>query len=363
MLPTTVSGGFLKRINLALLDELDRHLVRYCFPRFGGTHCAVPSGLEAPIVRPGESLSGYVPSSGIDFVIATNRRYSGSISFPVSRYYTLASGPKGIDGGTFKNELMSYSNNFENGLFLIHDVGLSGFVRNPDGKDFATGILVFALIDTDKTRNRFLHDFQKGAMVAGADRAGRCIFARIPYEIAFEVIDNVFDLRLPQSQEYIVDLFNNSSALPFKTYGNSVREFWDCLPALLGPDLGGNEITDEIGRHLQCNGVSGLVFPSARSDVGVTMKHGKIVNMRGWNFVDFRGVETIGGVVDARTLFLLDVKEDIKLYVDASEENKGSWDLVGLQKRSSVFDWESLSSEQSRIVRAGMDKFLANDWP
>ena len=64
--------------------------------------------------------------------------------------------------------------------------------------------------------------------------------------------------------------------------------FPDMLPVLMDPSHGGNTVTDTIGQVLRLHNISGLVYPTARTPVGLHWVDGELYNFRGWNLVDYR---------------------------------------------------------------------------
>jgi len=101
-------------------------------------------------------------------------------------------------------------------------------------------------------------------------------------------IENVIDLRLTRTREWFFDHFKDGDGQFLIKNGGSAREFYDLLPTLMHPAVGGNDVTHAIGSWMRSSGVNGLVFPSARSDCSATIEDGELVDWHGWNFVDYR---------------------------------------------------------------------------
>src|SRR5690349_19109793 len=69
------------------------------------------------------------------------------------------------------------------------------------------------------------------------------------------------------------------------------RTFLDLLPALLSPLTGGGvfeNLSQLVGHWMRTHDVEALVYPSARTNAGVVVRQGEIVNHAGWNIVDYR---------------------------------------------------------------------------
>jgi hypothetical protein len=101
-------------------------------------------------------------------------------------------------------------------------------------------------------------------------------------------IEGVVDLRQREVQQWFFETYVNRGMIPTNATG-----FVDILPELLQPHLGGstgsNNRLPAIGADLRRAGVNGLVYPSARTDVGVAYAGEQIKRFRGWNLVLYRG--------------------------------------------------------------------------
>ena len=81
------------------------------------------------------------------------------------------------------------------------------------------------------------------------------------YVFAFEsrvdncTVDNVIDLRLPRTQRWFFDHFRDGDGVFLIKDGGTVREFYDLVPTLIHPALGGTEITHAIGSWARSSGV------------------------------------------------------------------------------------------------------------
>jgi hypothetical protein len=125
---------------------------------------------------------------------------------------------------------------------------------------------------------------------------------RAPIQVLQAKIPRVIDLRLPATQEWFFDTFYHLELAHRKMEGEGLLEldnelvivikdrklanFFELLPTLVAPDLGGGlHFLQGIGAWLRSHQVYGLVFPSARTDFGVDILDGKLIESWGWNFV------------------------------------------------------------------------------
>jgi hypothetical protein len=115
--------------------------------------------------------------------------------------------------------------------------------------------------------------------------------ALVVCKIEETTIDGVLDLRRPEARQWLFDTFAHGEPDWFDYQGQALPQgtgFLHLLPTLMDRQNGGNDFTDVIGAYLQSKGVSALIFPSARSDVFVTVENGEVGQSHGWNLVDYR---------------------------------------------------------------------------
>jgi hypothetical protein len=95
----------------------------------------------------------------------------------------------------------------------------------------------------------------------------------------------------------LLDLIRHPEALaegigvPLKGEMDAIKfpnSFQELLYLLMSPELGGNEFTEALGLYLRCQGVNALVYPSARTKVGIHCRSGQLISSIGWNLVDYR---------------------------------------------------------------------------
>jgi hypothetical protein len=122
----------------------------------------------------------------------------------------------------------------------------------------------------------------------------------LPVKVTYECIENVVDLRLPETADRFAKTVSQavleinapkiSSAAYFKCWPlrSPLETFRQLLPAMLSQELGGGVLSVAAGVLLRQAGVNGLVFPSARNDPFLRVKDGVVRRSDGWNFVDYR---------------------------------------------------------------------------
>lgn len=113
--------------------------------------------------------------------------------------------------------------------------------------------------------------------------------------------DRVIDLRSPGVREDFRNIFSEleiagkeAAVEESGLYTARLPEFdgtaLEFLKLLLKPAIGGaNSLGQAIGLWCRQNHISGIVFPSARSNAYVEVQNGIGVNHGGWNFVCFEG--------------------------------------------------------------------------
>jgi hypothetical protein len=196
------------------------------------------------------------------------------------RYYTVCLDQGGNDGETLPNELNSYVNVIDDGF---------AFAQYPAADRM--NIVRVNLADIENLPSRPLTIAREAGLVGSSVH-------RHSYEIGTTVvwrqIDRVLDLRRPEARQFLFQKFANGDNDWIEYRGRPVPEelgFYRLLPTLMDRKAGGNGATDQIAGYLRNNGVSALIFPSARSNVHVHWNNRELVDFKGWNLVDWSGEE------------------------------------------------------------------------
>ncbi len=187
----------------------------------------------------------------------------------------------------------------------------------------------------------------------------------LPLLVRTETIDKVLDLR----DGSVADCFAQEATalrnhvgeatIPVFPFRKPLNTFNEILPELLVQERGGGQFTRIVGDWLRRIGVNALIFPSARSDCGVHIINGQMVDYIGWNLVDYRGAPPIGNLIftSDRDHWFNRVRvgpgttpgeeggswielEDISQYIAPVGESQGTWQIHGLK------DWRQKQIKQ-----------------
>jgi hypothetical protein len=244
----------------------------------------------ATSIREGQSQSAepYMIDHVVSDFSVNKRRFAGDYTLSASRYSTVAHNSKGNDNGTLLAELSAYYDDRLGQCAISETYDKAG---SPDAHEGSLGLLI-ELIGTP------------GSNAAIARLGTSRIW--IPFRVDRERIPNVLDLRYAPSQLWFHKEFaaiyrhwrdwhgSFSDAVTAAEIHGPVypkpKSFFDMLPVLMDPKHGGNKVTDYIGRVLRINEISALVYPSARTNVGVAWTEEGTMNSSGWNLIDYRGL-------------------------------------------------------------------------
>jgi hypothetical protein len=343
-LPVTPFNGFLRCIRLEALDERARDTIDFVCKHFFGRDIANQYGISAnESAKRKLGLREHFKDGGNETPFAY-RRFAGDAELSRGRYYTVANGEQGNDGGTLECELGAYSNLSTAGPVWIHDTlnmepghwfyfwrfWKSEFSEFADFCTRMLGSIIFHF-DYKKTNVSFGFADEHTEIYTGA-RLGHEFAVAVPTITTRQRISTCIDLRLPKTRDAMMGLLDsglpnlftcdeNGESKPLNIIGGAAKEqnnsrpagegynealiysaseLWNRqadniplgLPRLLGyftyAQRGGSPITDAIGRYLRFEGIDALIFPSARCDVRVDFRKNELQNWGGWNLVDYR---------------------------------------------------------------------------
>ena len=258
----------------------------------------------------------------------------GALLLDRGRYYTLCEDERGSDYGTLANELNSYCDPRRSGFGLANDTKQP----NPSQDDHSSSLTIY-IANAPGAPSSALHEAQRrGLLPLDKERAAIVI----PYTVSELSIQKVLDLRYPETRAWLVKEFSNGKPDWLTYSGRTPPEgfgFYSFLPSLMSRSNGGDDLTDLIGAYLRSNGVEGLIFPSARSDVFVVFNNGQYVRSGGWNLVDYRGAFT--DLPKRQLVVLSDWPKfpDTTTRIEAappSSEFAGSFRILGNQEHHSL---------------------------
>ncbi len=330
-IPFSTYSGYLKNLQPALFDAAAKKAVEYAFseffeaPRSDLTFAFQRRNVTASILKY-DTLAPY-----------RFRRFAGESGLPRGRYYSLSADAHGNDQGTLLRELLAYSDVKRTGPSIIFDGadederdGIAEAV-DPSVRTLSKTAIIVMFIDAD---DRGAHSpiFRDGAAVHNA--TSKAIIS-LPYEVTKVSLERVIDLRLPSTARWLTESLLDGVPGTIFSYDNEQRDgllleqarpkggrrvsgsdsdgeelvwgprrdwdrkivakhdhFMGLLPFLVYEKHGGSPFTEAIGLWLRQLGATGLIYPSARSNLEVVIEDGEIKESGGWCFVDYRGLAT-----------------------------------------------------------------------
>jgi hypothetical protein len=329
-LPISSVEVVLKQVNRDLVSDLGQRLLASAFPGFLDRvkyTSEMQSRARDLDIRP------LVPINSS--YLSQPRRFAGDDTLPNSRYYTVAERDGG-DNGTLLRELLAYYDPRTVGPLQLDEVDL--------GDETVVRELIQGGFRVPPTER---------ALKIRVDASGEQDL--IPLSITMRVVDGVLDLRHPDTADAFTRIMsslkwpNGVHITPLKP---RLERFAEMLPTLLGQELGGPFFCKIVGQALRDSGCRGLIYPSARSDCGVSVVNGSVSRAWGWCFVDytgapcpFRGILYVdhrsewdrmigrGGGIGLRDNGPREVFPDIRLeYVD-NGPHESSWQVKGIESR------------------------------
>jgi hypothetical protein len=300
--PTTRFHGWLKQMNPAVLNASGRQLLRDAFPfftqltleeqiarteRLAALGIALNADDKAELATLRELAAQSVP---VD--ISRHRRFAGGDGMlPRSCYYTLCRDKRGDDCYCLSRELFAYVDYRVPGFVYVGDststrlvAALRTTIRAKHGYCV---IWVLMLPPTDPKALSIYRSYYRDLFALLGNDADTQAFA-LEAQVVKTVIDNVLDLRLPEIQRWFFHHFKDGDGHFLIKDGGTATEFFDLVPTLMDPALGGTGETHAIGSWLRSSGVDALIYPSARSDVSVVIRDGELQQWQGWNLIDYR---------------------------------------------------------------------------
>jgi hypothetical protein len=347
-MPLTTFRGWLKRLDPAVLNAMGKQTIKHVFLFFGAPtpddFLDRADRLTALGVKLGEADLADVATlrdltrAGVETKIVRHRRFSGGDGLlPRGCYTSICKDSAGNDDGSMSRELLAYVDLRIPGLVYAGDSTsekLTAFLRNPPRPLPGYCVEYVFLIAPQIPEQKVIFDSFYGELLAAAGDVDRPIHAFVfETRVDESTIEGVIDLRLPRTQEWFFEHFKNGDGHFLTKNVGTAREFYDLVPTLMHPAIGGSEVTHAIGSWMRSSGVNALIYPSARSDASVDIRNGELVASHGWNLVDYRGAsalpateltKSVGGWPD----FL---QPTGFLQVANGGELAGSWKVTGLQ--------------------------------
>ena len=273
--PTSTFRAYVKQVNSSLMNTVERNFLNAAFSGFV-TEVNPPGAVHAMLaaLNPNVRHEGRLP-----------RRYAGDGTLPVGRYWSVCENAGGDDSGTLGRELRFYKNaGVADGHVEVYDPGV------------ATEREMIGHLGMDTSdRERIVVRFTPFAQ--SPDATSPFAFKlSLPIEIRELQVDNVLDLRRPAALGWVFhtipslrivlnDDLEVVSCFPLRP---ALSDFVELLPSLFDQQRGGGNFDKLVGLFLRQIGISGLVFPSARSDAYTYAVNGEPKEFHGWSFVDYR---------------------------------------------------------------------------
>jgi len=213
------------------------------------------------------------------------RRYDGDRTLPRGRYSTVCTGRDGDDCGTLMRELTFYKNaRVAEAHIEVYDPVVTE-QREMIGR----------LGMETSARERIVVNVVPFAQSPGCITP-LSVHLSLTVEVREVSVDNVLDLRRPTALDWLfrtipkLHIILNPRGETGRCFPNrrELATFAELLPSLIDQQRGGGNFDKLVGLYLRQIGVSGLVFPSARSDASTGAVGGERDHFHGWSFVDYR---------------------------------------------------------------------------
>jgi hypothetical protein len=307
--PLTSEILLVKQVNRAGLSRSERGFLNAAFRGF-------IDGVEPP-GRASEWLAREAEARGADYRHENRvpRRYDGDETLPPGRYYTVAKGREGDDGGTLCREMQFYMN----AAAAEGHVEIFDPVVPSDRKSIA------ALgMDAD-AEDRIVARYLPFAQDEGPSAPMGILFS-IPLVTEELRVEKVLDLRRPAAADWLcrtistLQIVIGDTRLPCYASRGGLTSFAQMLPSLLDQSRGGGNFHKIVGLYLRQLKVEGLVFPSARSDIRLRIDQGQPAESYGWCFVDYRDTP------NAQIVAFVEVRPDwpVGLVIEGGDDNTPS---------------------------------------
>ncbi len=283
-LPLTTLGATLKFSSPVFNNDIGRLVISAAFPAFMGDP-------NQDMVAEAKAMK----AAGADrvFIIKdgpTRRRFAGDVTLSRGRYLSVCSDDLGNDRGTVTRELLAYYTGAA-GHIEVHDLVM------PTHKDLlekycANSPAGYAidLHSTPQRPNPIAKKIIDAGLAFWEGDIPPVVAIFMPMDIKKVTIENVFDLRQLETQQWLAKFLPEGDK-EFSKMADKLNSFKDMLPSLTVYDRGGNDFTDALGAYLRVKGANGMVFPSARCNVKCEFYNGELNDFNGWNFVDYRQLD------------------------------------------------------------------------
>ena len=342
-IPVRTFQGYVRSIRSDDLNEVGRKVLAQAFPRFFASRSEEQMASEIAFAR----------QHKLDALLldGTARRFAGEDSLPRSRYFSIAD-HHGSDRGTLLRELLAYSTpRYPADRYWVVDLAwpeqfaplvAQGFPFS--GPRSALAVFPLAAFRPET----YVRLAEHGSQLNDEERRA-C--TTLPTRTEQIELTRCLDMRRPDVQSWLFETFHRGvPGMYNRPRGTNAKSFFHILPSLMWPAIGGGDVKSPgafnrvLGSILRDEAVDALIFPSARSDVGVTVRDGVVEDCYGWNLVMYGGATTAirskgaaHGVTvkqlwsdhSAWTGFPYPVRIQI---ANGTPHNDGSWKISGVEK-------------------------------
>ena len=331
-IPLVTFEGTLKCHRPERLNDMGRALLEYFFPNFLFLDQFHRGDIKVVFTsRQGAEISGR----------GRERRYAGDRTLDRGRYFALQE-PADLPGkfNTLICELFAYA---DPGAKVQPSVFDSTITEDRQslralGLTAPGNYLAFVIL---------AEDVDQLPPTIGLAKANQAVQASI--EMFKAKIERVVDLRLPAVQNWFFETFYKlelenrritdsilelDGGVTISINDRKLENFFDLLPTLVAPNLGGGlHFLQGIGAWLRSHNVLGLVYPSARTDFGVDMFDGKIVESWGWNFVLYRDSPPVPWQeYFGKNIRWMQWEEPVRLLTETmTPRRKGTWRMENIR--------------------------------
>lgn len=318
--PLSTFNGWVKQICPDMLEKRTQAFLNLVFPGF-----LKPLGAANPrILTPLQ-----------DFSEGRFRRYSGDVEFARGRYYTVCRNASGDDGGTLAAELMAYSDTRRK-VVSITDPSVPGHGEEANQSQIHAqfgdqACLCISVAELFGVEN-------------GIPKLGPAVSVTLPLFLSPINATQVLDLRLPQTQDWFCGVIGKLECeFRYVGWGKlKPQSFQEMIPTLMHPARGGLAFHQAVGGWLRLQGISSLIYPSARRDVRVCVENGQVSSHDGWNLVAYGSED---GQLPNHPTSLAHfgflgkwlTPDEISVTIDWQQsENTRGWQVIGVPDREAA---------------------------
>ncbi len=286
-LPLTTANLTLKFSRPTFSNKMGEVVMTSAFPGFKSDPNFDKEAERKKMMATGLYTEVIIPDDGVPI----RRRFAGDYTLSRGRYFSVCNDELGNDRGTVTRELLGYYEG-NAGHLMIHDLIM------PDHKELLqkhcpnspAGYLIELYSTSERPSPIAVKLMNEGLLTTESGELPETMGIFMPMDIKTETIENIFDLRQMKTQQWLASFLPKGDEY-FSKDADPIASFVEILPDLTVYDRGGSDFTEKFGNFLRHNGANGMIFPSARCDIGCEFLNGELNDYRGFNYVDYRGLK------------------------------------------------------------------------